>query len=219
MIGRLAKLGVGVGRQVVPGFVIAERIASRVGEALLQELKHHLDALEPPRQQLALPAPFAPKLEDLLAQSVEDTPTTSRRSLDEQILRNLIPDEARILSRVADGTPFPLIHVVERRSRRRLLENVSNVGTAAGVSVPARTRVYVTRMLSLGLLEVGPVDDALRDKYELLAADVNVRRAMEAASGRLPARIDRHTVRIAPLGKELWNASREVRDDRDPGGA
>ena len=85
------------------------------------------------------------------------------------------------------------------------LEYASLVGRSASLSLPQLTPVYVGHLLALGLVEIGPEEDDLGPDYEVLLADPTVLRAVKASTrGPLPARIERGSLRLSPLGSELW---------------
>ena len=67
----------------------------------------------------------------------------------------------------------------------------------------------VSRLASFGLVEFGPEEASLSTQYEILAADDLVRAARQrVASGRRnPARVERKSVRLSPLGREFWTAT------------
>ena len=158
----------------------------------------------------AAPRPWAAQmLSELLDRSVEQTKTEARRALYERVLRQLVPDEARILAALSDGSAYPVIDVVLRNAvggvRRRLVENVSSVGREAGVALPGQVHWYVTHLRNLGLVDIGPEDPALADRYEILATEEVVRRAEDSRAGRGAAvKTVRGTVRLSALGWELW---------------
>ena len=132
---------------------------------------------------------------------------------DEALLGELVPDEARILSPLSDGTVYPLIHVTEpgiAGRQERALENASSVGRAAGVALAERVPLYVSHLRRLGLVTSGPEDPSLRDEYELLLTDTRLRATIEAlGKGPLGPRVVRRTLRIADLGQELWDAAHD----------
>src|SRR5207249_837465 len=79
----------------------------------------------------------------------------------------LIADEARIISALSDGSSSPLVSVHDWTRRRvqgrAVLENASLIGRTANVALPAMVPSYVSHLLSLGLVEVGPEDPDLKD--------------------------------------------------------
>jgi hypothetical protein len=192
---------------------------TRIEDAVLREVKSRLDQVDTPNDyrptQHALrsggkPTP-AQLLDDLLGASIDADTAGSREELYRSLLLRLVPDEARILAALSDGTPYPLVHVQSRANGgRTVLSNASTVGRAAGVQVPDAVGTYVAHLRTLGLAEEGPADDGLGVQYDILLGEPGVRRAEEEAKvhGRLGAKVVRRTLRISPLGRELWKACR-----------
>ncbi len=152
------------------------------------------------------------KLDALLGRALEQSTSSSKQELFHRILDHLLPDEARVLSALADGTSYPLVHVYARfkggASGEVLLENACLVGKMANVTLPHLTPIYVSNLLSWGLVEIGPEDAALKDDYLILMADTAVLKAVKAGSlGPIAPRIERLTLRMSPLGHELWDAA------------
>jgi len=152
-------------------------------------------------------------LAELLARSIGQTPEDARRDAFVTILRQLVPDEARIVAALSDGGGHPVIHVTAGStlgsSTRRVLSNVSPVGQAAGVQLREMTPHYLSHLLELGLVELFPEDPKQALKYEILESATAVRAAVtkiEAGSKMTRARIVRRTVRLTALGHDLWAA-------------
>jgi hypothetical protein len=146
-------------------------------------------------------------MDDLLQRSMFQTPAESLKALADLVVREIVPDEARIIAALADGHAYPLTHVeVRDRSRetRRVFANASSVGRAAGVALPASTPMYLRHLFGLGLIDEGPEDKSLRDMYAILETDDAVRKALAAAEQDGRARLVRRTVRLSTLGSTLW---------------
>jgi hypothetical protein len=178
----------------MPGGELVERQAVELERQLLAELKRRLEAVEssngnappPAREPLAEPASAADEtperlLRALLQTSMEQTREQSQTAYFIAVLKSLVPDEARILAALSDGSTYPLIHVAEDSlvgaSGRGELENVSSVGRSAGVLWPDMVPSYVGHLRALGLAETGPEDPAAQVKYEMLETDNAVRQA------------------------------------------
>lgn len=152
-------------------------------------------------------------LEALLQTSMGQDAHEGRNRQFTLILQRLVPDEARILAALADGAEYPLLHVVARSlpgtPERLVLENASTVGRRAGVVLPDRTPGYVTHLLAMGLAQTGGEDRARSVEYEILETEEAVGRAKKEADklGRRGPGIVRQTLRISPLGAELWAAA------------
>ena len=210
----------------VPGVRMLEREIAGVERVVLRELQHRLNLIAPEtssspddsapftngaQRETAESATLAETMERILRRSMDQTRADSRHALFSRILRALVPDEARIVSALADGSTYPLLEIsVAQRGREQqtVLKNASSVGRAAGVADPSFTPAYVTHLMQLGVAEVGPEDSALNDEYDILLTESGVKSAhVEAtAAGRRAARIVRRTVRISPLGREFWAA-------------
>jgi hypothetical protein len=196
----------------IPGYAQAARQLRKAEVALLSELKQRLDAAaDADRARRGTPSDERTALlQQLLRSSMVADSGHSRKNLHLRILRSLVPDEARILAALADGSRFPLMHIETRGpgATRTVLANASTVGRVAGVHLNSAVPVYVTHLRDLGLVEEGPQDDELSDQYALLGSEDVARRAeSEAAeSTRLGTKVIKRTLRISPLGAELWAA-------------
>lgn len=193
----------------------------RVEEAVLRELKNRMNAVDagtrtprdPDGNGIGPARPYTPGqlLDALLEASLEADSSASRDELYLALLGQLVPDEARILAALSDGSVYPLLHVQTRSGGgATVLANASTVGRAAGVQLPDSVSAYVHHLRTLGLAEDGPADDSLAVQYDILAGESVVRRAEQQAkeAGRLGARMVRRTLRISALGRELWLACR-----------
>jgi Abortive infection alpha len=152
------------------------------------------------------------KMYGLLDRAIGQNTASSRQELYHKILDQIVPDEARIISTLSDGSTSPLLNVYGRTLAGLVgevaLENMSLIGKTANLALPHLTPMYVSHLLSLGLVESGPEDSAMKDEYEILAADNAVLQAIKNASrGPIPARIEKYTLRLSGLGLELWAAA------------
>ena len=223
-VGRLiGRSGWRLARQL-PGARTLEREAQRIQHAVVSEAGRLLQPDGVPRPpdveqraaafvRTAEPdtAPLRSAMSELLERSVEATRTDSREYLYGTIISQLVPDEARILAAMADGTWFAAVDVVlkQRRGSRMLLTHASAVGRQAGLVSPDNTPTYLTRLNSFGLVEFGPPDDRLDVQYDILATDVTVQNARESVDGRRrgSVRLIRKTVGMSAFGREFWAAS------------
>lgn len=188
------------------GVEASERLAFRL-------LRTRMDAVAPPPQVAAAPARSEPEPSQLMAtlleRSLRSDTASSKRDVHLSLLRQLVPDEARIIAALADGKPAPLIHVLPRAGGDRILENASLIGRTAALTLPSMTPAYVTHLRQLGLVDTGPEDVDDKQGYEMLLADREVRAALkEGELSKLPARTLRRTLVLSDLGRELWDACR-----------
>lgn len=192
------------------------RAAERLGWSVVRA---RMDAAGPPappprelEQSRRTPRPVAsPRdlMAALLSESLEHDALSSEREYFVALLRQLLPDEARIIATLAEGSPAPTVSVYRRGSSEVLLDNASLIGRSAAVTLPSRTTRYVAHLLHLGVVELGPEDTSDGVGYELVLADKEVRPALkEGAMGKLPARVERKTLRLSEHGRALWEATR-----------
>jgi hypothetical protein len=174
-----------------------KRLAAPISTGPTVELRH----AEPLRVVMA----------ELLERSVTDTRAESEEYLFASVLRQLLPDEARIIAALADGSAHAVVDV-ETRAGWTVLANASSVGRTAGVTLPGNVPVYLGRLLGFGLVELGAADSALSLHYELLLTDETVRAAEARAKESGRPRHIRRSVRLSELGKRFWAAC-------EPGGA
>ncbi|OBI43993.1 hypothetical protein [Mycobacterium sp. E796] len=218
-LARLMRGGLKVAEGVVVGGVLP--VALEVERYVVGAIRQHLEQLDAPnssgprhpegdRNVPPLPTVI---LESLLERSLFYSPDDSRNELYGALLQALVPDEARILAAVSDGSAYPVVHVAEPTatgSNVTVLANASTVGRVAGVSLPIYTPLYLTRMLQLGLVAIGPEGpSAMANDYEVLLADdaVNVAQ-VKARRGIRGARVIKRTVSITALGLEVWEAAK-----------
>lgn len=170
-----------------------------------------------PPAQVEIPESLDTKMRGLLDRAIEQSSRSSRQELFHKILDQMVPDEARIVSALSDGSASPLLNVYARTRAglvgEVVLENMSLIGKTANLALPHLTPMYVSHLLSLGLVESGPEDTSMKDEYEILAADTAVLQAIKDASrGPIPAPVERYTLRLSGLGLELWAATSSSRD-------
>lgn len=140
-------------------------------------------------------------MKELLDASAEFDQAQAREDLYVTVLRQLTPDEARIVSVLATGAAFPVVDVVTRD--RAVLRNASTVGEAAGVVLLDEVPVYLTRLSGLGLVDIEAENAELGAQYEILATWSLVRRALDAAKR---GKLVRRTARLSGFGSRFWAA-------------
>ena len=152
------------------------------------------------------------KMAELLDRSLDQSTGETRLELYDRIVDQLVADEARILRALSDGTTSPLVNVYaqsrRRSSPRAVLTNSSLIGRTAGVTLPTMVPIYVANLLRLGLVEIGPQTDGSEPGYEVLMAEPSVMRALaDAQEARQSTRVERLSLRLSDLGRELWNTT------------
>lgn len=210
-----------LGRLRLPGFA-AERI-KRVEDRVLSGIKQRMERLDQPSPPIVLaPKPLVrgevsdvltpiEYLQNLLNRSQAQTKPDAERDYFISVLETLLPDHARILSALSDGSRYPLIHVEMGTLfawNGYALECVSNVGRCSGVQCPELTYRYVQHLRAQGLVDIDTlVDEAQNMKYEILETETNVRQTQEQLkANHMRSRIVRRTLRISDLGRRLWDS-------------
>lgn len=205
----------------LPGAGFAQRQAEWIETRMLTELKSRMDRLDA-RNDAARPAPsgghsgvssLAEQMARLMEQAAEQSREQALTYLFEQIVRELVPDEARILGVLSDESAYPLLHIaVGPRvgpATRRIADNFTNIGKPAGVKLLEQVPAYVAHLRALGLLESGPEDKDLEIKYQILEGDVAVREVADRAAAKgsgTSVRFVRRTLRMSALGRQFWQA-------------
>lgn len=232
LVGWAARTGYGVAKRI-PGVDAAERGLQQLERTALNELRKRIDEVDPYPVARTLPRALPPAtrtdlkrpggtlvttggashdplraaMAELLERSLDYSDSVACTYLYTAVLTQLTPDEARIVSALSDGSPFPLVDVAERVGvngvGRYLLRNASSVGKAAGVTLADQVPTYVTRLLGLGVAELDEEAAELSTQYEILLTDEAVRGALEAAKR---AKVIRRTVHISRFGAEFWKA-------------
>ncbi|MBP1817535.1 hypothetical protein J3E61_001098 [Mycobacterium sp. OAE908] len=182
---------------------------------LLGEKAEEPEAPTSPPQAAAEPTDteaLGSKMRGLLDRALDHSTSSSQMELFHHILDQLVADEARILSALSDGSSSPLVSIHDWTRRRvqgrAVLENASLIGRTANVALPGMVPSYVSHLLSLGLVEIGPEDPDLKDDYEVLMAEPSVLAAIKTASrGPLAAKIEKFTLTLSGLGQSLWAAT------------
>lgn len=211
--GGLSLLGGAAKRAPFAGDVLP--LLAEAERAVVRVARRHLSDLDPQTAvTTAEEDESSPNavLRRLLDRSMYTSPDKSRDVFYLHLLGSLVPDEARILAALSDGSAYPVIHVAEPGTGGSpvfALKNASTIGRSAGVSLPRYTPLYLTRMLRLGLIRLGPEASSMYDEYEMLLTDSVVNIALATARrGVRAARVIKRTVRISDLGQELWEAAK-----------
>jgi hypothetical protein len=223
----------------LPGADIAQEQLRRAEKALFATLKERMERAaedEPPAADgpaaggtggtrarkprvertymLPLPQPPSRMFADLLQQAVDQTKPQAYDYLFAAILRELVPDEARIISFLSDGARHAVIQLHSgtllgsAQSRTLVMENVNAVAKSAGASLHESGHYYIGRLRRLGLIEFGPEDPQLLVQYQLIENSSEMRQTIASIESkpRQRAKITRETLRLSVTGQQLWRA-------------
>ena len=213
-----------VGSSIDASIDVTERELNRVEKLVWAQVRRRIDEAAPSAGAVVVsvdrvhhgsdligtPRTPADLLSELLSESVTQTTDQARARLHVLLLEQLVPDEARIVAALSDGTVYPLVHIAARGAMgstgQTLLENASTVGRSAGVALPEHVITYVTHLRLLGLVDIGPERGSLADAYELLMTEGVVQAVHRHGSS---TRVLRRTLTISALGQELWQACQQ----------
>lgn len=211
----LSRLISGAGRLVarVPGGEAVVRGARMAEHTALQLLRERLQRIEQaPAEEVPSSADLAQGLKRLLDRAVDQNRPQAREAYFRFVLDELLPDEARMLAALADGSAHALIHLGAGPAlggvTHRVLENRSTLPRSAGVAWPDLGPRYIAHLRQLELVETGKEDPSQKTKYEILEADALVRAAIERIGKDvgLRPRILRRTIRLSDIGRQFWDA-------------
>ena len=201
-----------------------EQIGDYLDEALTKRLRGvPRDRIVAPLATVAGPALDAlryaghePELRELyanlLARAMDRQTATMAHPAFVEILRQLTPDEARILKLLARTEGIPIISVTSTDPTMGTymwaLPRFSTVGEEAGCAFPALTPTYLDNLLRLGLLELHEDKrDATPGVYEKLHAHPSVVEAMkQAQEGNRLGRILEAVLVVTSLGRQFCRA-------------
>lgn len=216
----------------LPGGEYMQEKLDQAERRILQELKGRLDQVGPPPQVSVLAVSMrssrnhskpvshvdlGSRIQAMLNASSEMSREQAEADYYDLVLRNLLPDHVRILSALADGSAYPLIHIYAGPrfglATDPAVECISNVGKSAGVMRHELTHIYVQQLRGWGLTGIGPEDPAQKTAYEILETNTDVRNTItRLQKSGLKGHIIRRTLHASETGKALWAASRVGED-------
>lgn len=153
--------------------------------------------------------PPARVLDELLDMAARQNVEDAREYLYTALLRELVPDEACILSILSDGQAQPVAHVVAAGrfggEEERVAGYVSLLGEQEGIKLRGMQGYYFGHLVALGLVQPGADTKLSRAAQSALKATPAGTAAERAIRDRgLRARWQFETVEISQLGRELW---------------
>lgn len=215
--GSIAKAGIGAVEHMVNRVPVVLWVRSRIAEVerdALRSLTERLAQLNgtvpltflssgpvpPAPGPLRSPSP-ADEFGDLLLEGEGQSSADARKAAMLRIVRELVPDEARILHTLADGSEHAVLQAYDGSDH--IVVNRSNVGRNAKVHAQELTSRYVTHLLELGLVEFEPFKGGEILEYELIEAESEVREILGHYDHRklMKPRIERQVIRLSPAGR------------------
>ena len=214
LAGRVLNKAAGVALRL-PG---ADRVQEQLGLAerlLLSELRQRMEQLDDGSRMLPAPGAVADNLpgrmETLLTQSAEQSVEEAERALFGYIIGQLLPDEARVLAALSDGSRHALVNIGTgpRLGPMNRIEfhNLSAIGKPALVKLRDQVPLYIEHLRSLRLLSIGDEAADLEMQYQILESDKAVlawQRELPQSWGKA-IRIQRRSLHISAFGLKFWN--------------
>lgn len=151
---------------------------------------------------------------NLLAASMDKATATGAHPAFVEIIRQLTPDEAKLVSLFLRNMPFPLLNVrreykggiAGKQGGRDVLVNFSLLGEIAGCEFSHLVPAYIDNLCRLGLAQVPPmfaytapgIYDPLEQSQVVMAIKAQIERNPEHV-----AKVDRGGLRVTELGKQF----------------
>jgi len=151
---------------------------------------------------------------NLLAASMDTRTATGAHPAFVETIRQLTPDEARLLRLLAQVRSFPLLNVRREykvqtpteRGGTDILVNFSLLGWEAGCDCPQMTPTYINNLCRLGLVEVPPfleyTKPGVYDPLEKHPQVESIKAAIEA-NEKYQTVIQRKGLQVTQLGKQF----------------
>lgn len=151
---------------------------------------------------------------NLLAASMDKATSNGAHPAFVEIIRQLTPDEAKLVSLFLREMPFPLLNVrwefkeqtEEKRGGKDVLVNFSLLGEAAGCEFNHLVPAYIDNLCRLGLAEVPAMwaymSPSVYDSLEKSPVIVAVKSQIEL-NPEFKANVERRGLRVTELGKQF----------------
>jgi len=139
----------------------------------------------------------------LLRTAEMQSPAAAREAAVMRTIHELLPDEARILLAMSDGSVQAVLQAHDGDDQ--VICNKSNVGRNAKVHAQELTTRYVTHLLELGLVELVPYKGREFYEWELIEAQTDVREVLGRYDHRklVKPKLIRQILRLSPAGRSF----------------
>ena len=222
---------VGAAAQKLPG---AQRVQAQLDIAeqlLLNELKQRMERLDDGSRMLPPPgryggvhgASLPERLQALLEMSGEQSAEEAEQALHGLIMSQLLPDEARIIAALSDGSAFPMVNIGTGPRMGPLtqveFQNLSTIGKTALVKLRDQVPLYLEHLQGLRLLKFGEELADQEMNYQLLETEPAVRdwQTSLAQSWSKAVRVQRRSLKLSSFGRRFWQAC-QIQLTTKPGG-
>jgi Abortive infection alpha len=219
-LGSTARAGRRVARAVLSGESVPDLIddarSSLRGLLGVNEIEDRIAGLISGDRDGDATAPLRDRGAELLQSSADVVDGPPLHPAYENILRDLAPDEARILRLLAGDGPQAAVDIRTWRpldvGSRLVAPGLSMIARNAGVQFPDSVPQYLNNLNRLGLIWFSrePLEDG-RSEYQVLEAQPEVLEAIKA-TGR--ARVVRRSVHLTAFGEDFCGVA--LPDDAGP---
>lgn len=132
------------------------------------------------------------------------------------IMREMSPDEARIVRFLGETGPHAVIDVIAHnpmtRKRREMVHNYSLVGREAGCIRPANAPIYLDNLSRLGIVAIRPYRLRSQRNYDLLTCQPEVQDIRKPEGRLVRLKVVHKGIELSDFGKELFRNCLETRD-------
>lgn len=149
---------------------------------------------------------------NLLAAAMDKSTAAGAHPAFVEIIKQLTPDEARVLSLFSEKSTFPIITLQKQRTEDRgavnELVNFSHLSKHCPLDSPSLVPIYLDNFCRLGLLSIpGGQYLIAKDAYDALESDPEIlrrKKIIESEPGYL-AKIVQQAVRTTEFGRQFLN--------------
>lgn len=202
-----------------------EQIRDFVRDRVAKKLEHvSIENIQQPKPHIAVPAIDALRYTgadgelselyaNLLATSMDKTSAYEAHPGFVDMIKNMCPDEARIMKMLADTPYYPLVDVkaVSKKegSFQVVLRHVSLIGLDARCEHPPLAPIYIDNLERLGLVQVETMVRMTKDDfYKRIEEYPDVKRILDDLNRKeeTTAEVDRIRLAVTDLGKQFVRA-------------
>lgn len=151
---------------------------------------------------------------NLLAAAMDKNTAPGAHPAFVEIIKQLTPDEAKLVSLFVNGIPLPLVNLrwefkpnqEGKTGGQEVLTHYSHLGFQAGCEYPQMTPTYIGNLCRLGLAEVPTFwEYTTKGVYDALENDpqVTAQKAIIEANQEIKAVLEKKGLRVSELGKQF----------------
>jgi hypothetical protein len=151
---------------------------------------------------------------NLLAASMDSSTAQGAHPAFVEIIKQLTPDEAKLVSLFVNDRMLPLINLrwefkpnpEGKTGGKTILTSFSHLGNEAGCELPHMTPTYIDNLCRLGLAEIPAMSEyTTKGAYDALESDPTVKAVIESINKNAEVHhaIERKYLRVTELGHQF----------------